>query len=125
MKRPIRILAIAATAAALGSLTVASGQDPLPEPTVESRLLELEERVARLSTTLDIRTEVSGPQDRVNRDFNLDTRLTDIERRLQQLSFEMSTVSSRISSAINAANQAQRDAQMAQQMARDVMNRVR
>jgi len=121
MKRPSRILAIAATAAALGSLTIASGQDPLAEPTVESRLLELEERVARLSTTLEMRTEVSGPRDRVN----LDTRLADIERRLQQLSIEMSTVSSRISNAVSAANQAQREAQMAQQMARDVMNRVR
>lgn len=121
MKRPSKILAIAAMVAALGGLTIAAGQDPLPERTVESRLLELEERVARLSAALDMRAEVSGPQDRVN----LDTRLSDIERRLQQLSIEMSTISSRASNAVNTANQAQRDAQTAQQMARDVMNRVR
>jgi primosomal protein N'' len=125
MKRFIGVLAITGSVLAFGVLTIASGQNELPAPTVESRLLELEEGLARLGTTLQMRTEVSGPQDRVNRDFNLDTRLNEIERRLQQLGFEMSNVSSQISSAVNAANQAQRDAQMAQQMARDVMNRVR
>jgi hypothetical protein len=125
MKRQVRALAIAGAVTGLGLLTVASGQDPLPERTVENRILELEERVARLSTTLEMRTGVSGPQDRANRDFNLDARLGEIERRLQQLEFAMSGISSQLSGAVNAANQAQRDAQMAQQMARDVMNRVR
>lgn len=125
MKRPIRIVAIAGAVAALGSLTIASGQDPLPERTVENRILELEERVARLSTTLEMRTGVAGPQDRANRDFNLETRLGEIERRLQQLDFQMSTMTSQISMAVNAANQAQRDSQMAQQMARDAISRIR
>jgi uncharacterized protein YlxW (UPF0749 family) len=124
MKRSTRLLALGLVVTP-GLMTIASGQDQFPEPTVESRILELEDMVARLNTVVQLRTEVSGPQDRVSRDFNLDQRLGNLERQVQQLTYEMSNINSQISSAVSAANQAQRDAQMAQQMVRDLSIRVR
>ena len=124
MKRSTTMLAIGA-AAAVGLMTMASGQNEFPEETVESRLLLLEDAVSRLNTVVQMRTEVSGPEDRVTRDFNLEQRLSSLERQVQQLAYDVSNVNSQISTAVNAANQAQRDAQMAQQMARDLSFRVR
>jgi uncharacterized protein YlxW (UPF0749 family) len=124
MKRSATMLAIG-TAAAVGLMAMASGQNEFPEQTVESRLLQLEDAVSRLNTVVQMRTEVSGPQDRVTRDFNLEQRLNSLERQVQQLAYDVSNVNSQISMAVNAANQAQRDAQMAQQMARDAMLRAR
>jgi uncharacterized protein YlxW (UPF0749 family) len=123
MKRSTTMLAIGT--AAVGLMTLASGQDEFPEQTVESRLLQLEDAVSRLNTVVQMRTEVSGPQDRVTRDFNLEQRLNNLERQVQQLAYDVSNVNGQISMAVNAANQAQRDAQMAQQMARDLSFRVR
>jgi uncharacterized protein YlxW (UPF0749 family) len=123
MKRSATMLAIGA-AVAVGLMTMASGQDEFPEQTVESRLLQLENAVSRLNTVVQMRTEVSGPQDRVTRDFNLEQRLNNLERQVQQLAYDVSNVNSQISMAVNAANQAQRDAQMAQQIARDLSFRV-
>lgn len=118
--RCARTLALASCCLLFGLAAIALGQDAAaPAPTVESRVLLLEESVARLSTLLQMRTEASGPQDRLTRDFNLETRLGNLERQVQQLSFQVSNLNNQISSAISAANQAQRDAQMAQQMARD------
>ena len=119
MKRSTGMLALGSVVT-VALMTIASGQDPFPEPTVESRIAVLEDRVASLNTLLQMRTEVSGPQDRITRDFDLDQRLNSLEREVQQLGFEMSNMRSQVSSAVTTANQAQRDAQMAQQMARDL-----
>lgn len=124
MKRSTGLFALGLVVT-LGLVTIASGQDEFPEPTVESRILQLEDLVARLNTMVQLRTEVSGPEDRVTRDFDLDQRLGALERQVQQLALEMSNLNSRISSAVSTASQAQRDAQMAQQMARDLSFRVR
>jgi uncharacterized protein YlxW (UPF0749 family) len=123
MKRSTTMFAIGAIIAA-GLMTMASGQDEFPQQTVESRLLELEAAVSRLNTVVQMRTEVSGPEDRVTRDFNLEQRLNNLERQVQQLAYDVSNVNSQISMAVNAAQQAQRDAQMAQQIARDLSFRV-
>ena len=118
MKRSTGMLALGSVVT-LALMTLASGQDTLPQPTVEGRIAALEDRVTSLNTLLQMRTEVSGPQDRVTRDFDLDQRLNSLERRVQQLAYDMQSINSQISAAVNTANQAQRDAQMAQQMARD------
>ena len=124
MKRSTRLLAIGSVTT-LGLMAIASGQNPFPEPTVESRIAALEDTVARLNLTLQMRTEAAGPQDRATRDFTLDQRLDSIERGVQALQRQVMDIERQAYNAMSTATQAQRDAQMAQQMARDVMNRVR
>jgi uncharacterized protein YlxW (UPF0749 family) len=124
MKGTITIIVLSVSLCALGALTVAFGQDD-DRLSIEERVLMLERNVATLDTQLQLRTSTSGPEDRISRDFNLQTRLGDIERRVQQLSNEIQNLQRQASNAAQAANQAQRDAQMAQQMARDAQNRIR
>lgn len=126
MKRNSMLLILAGTLLSLGLLTMAGGQDAESDDTVENRLRQLERMVATLDTQLQLRTATGGgPEDRTTRDFNLTTRLSDIERRIQQLGNDLSNLQRQTNDAVRVASQAQRDAQLAQQIARDAANRIR
>lgn len=124
MKGTTAIAVLAVSICTAGALTLAFGQED-SRLSVEERLLLLERNVATLDTQLQLRTSTSGPEDRISRDFSLEMRLGNIERRVQQLSNDVQNLQRQASNAVQAANQAQRDAQMAQQMARDAQNRIR
>jgi len=123
MKGSNAIVVLSVSICALGTLTMAFGQDD--GSSIEERVLVLERAVATLDTQLQLRTSTSGPEDRISRDFNLEMRLSDIERLVQQLGNDMQDLQRQASNAAQAASQAQRDARMAQQMARDAQNRIR
>jgi len=112
-------------------MTSANSQDPPARttadnrPAVDDRLDELELRLANMDSLIRFRTDAAGPPDRINRDFNLETRLSDLERRVQQINNEMLNLQRQVSNAERTANQAQNDARMAQQTARDAANRIR
>ena len=94
-------------------------------PTIDQRVRQLEVNIIALQTELQRRTAtMAGPDDRMSRDFNLDTRLTNIERQVQQLSNSVLELQRQIADATRAASQAQSDAMQAQQIARDAQARI-
>lgn len=113
-----------ACAMTLGLLTIAHGQQPKPEDVTNARISRLEQQVANLDNLLHLRTDTPGIQDRANRDYNVDTRLTAIERSLAQINNELQDLQRQLSDAVRMASQAQSDAQMAQQLARDAAARL-
>ena len=112
-----RVFVIVASVMTLALTTGAVGQDGVTERPIESRILALEQTVSRLSIQLLQRTEVTGPQDRMTRDLNLENRLRQIEQSVQQLSVELAALNRQLSSVATTASQAQRDAQMARDAA--------
>ena len=93
-------------------------------PTVEQRVSTLELTLSQLRTELSRRTDVAGPDDRITRDMNLDNRLRDIERQLQQINNSIMELQRQLGDATRAASQAQNDAMLAQQIARDAQARI-
>ena len=93
-------------------------------PTVEQRVAQLELTISMLQTELRRRTDVSGPDDRMSRDMNLDNRLRDIERQVQQVNNSVMELQRQLGDAMRAASQAQNDAMLAQQIARDAQSRI-
>jgi len=124
MKRFAKLLACGGLAMSLGLLPIAFGQNTQPQPTLDSRVRQLELSLGMLNNQLQMRTEVSGPQDRTTRDYNLDTRIDDLERQIQQLNNTLMDLQRQIGDAVRAASQAQNDAMMAQQIARDAQSRI-
>jgi len=121
---PTRLVA-GACAIALMGLASSYGQSPGSDDAVEQRLSQLEQSLAELDTLLHVRTDTVGIPDRTNRDFNLETRLTAIERNVQQINNVMLDLQRQVADAYRMANQAQSDAQLAQSLARDAANRIR
>jgi uncharacterized protein YlxW (UPF0749 family) len=119
------MLACVGFAMGLSLLTVAFSQNTDPDVTTERRIRQLELDLSNLSMQLQVRTNVSGPQDRTTRDFNLETRLNNLEQRVQQIDNEILNLQRQVFDATRAANQAQSEAQMAQSIARDAANRIR
>ena len=93
-------------------------------PTVEQRVSSLELTLSQLRTEISRRTDVAGPDDRITRDMNLDNRLRDIERQLQQINNSIMELQRHLGDATRAASQAQNDAMLAQQIARDAQARI-
>jgi hypothetical protein len=94
-------------------------------PTVDQRVRQLELNIIALQSELQRRTAtLSGPDDGITRDFNLETRLGNIERQVQQLGNSVLDLQRQIGDAARAASQAQNDAMLAQQIARDAQARV-
>lgn len=102
-----------------GLLTIASSQEADDADDTEIRILRLEQSVQRLSTELEFRTEVSGPEDRLRRDINLDQRLGAIEQQLRRLESQLTSIEREVQAASRAASQAQNEARQAQQLARN------
>jgi len=121
---PVRLVA-GACAIALVGLASSFGQSPGSDDTVDKRLSQLEQNLAELETLLHVRTDSVGIPDRTNRDFNLETRLTAIERNVQQINNVVLDLQRQVGHAYRMANQAQNDAQLAQSLARDAANRIR
>jgi uncharacterized protein YlxW (UPF0749 family) len=105
--------------------TVQRAPTPQQAPTMDQRVSQLELSISVLQSELQRRTApMAGPDDRMSRDFNLDTRLTNIERQVQQLSNSVMELQRQIADATRAASQAQSDAMLAQQIARDAQARI-
>lgn len=123
-----RIAALSAAAAlSLVALiaTSAVGQNSVNvERTTEQRLRQLETEIAALTGLVRLRTDAGPPDDRISRDFNLEMRLSTIERTVQQIGNELLMLQRQVSEASQAASQAQNEARMAQQMARDAAMRI-
>jgi sensor histidine kinase YesM len=109
----------------LGSVANSFGQATDAPDSVESRLQILEKNVATLDDLLRLRTDVAGIQDRTSRDYNVDMRLTALERSVQQLGNQLLDLQRQVADANRMALQAQGEAQMAQSLARDAANRIR
>jgi hypothetical protein len=106
-------------------MAIAHGQNDATGLTDDERLLRLERLVLTLDSQLQQRTSVVGPDDRITRDFNLDTRLDNIELHAESLSRQVMDLQRALANAQRIADQALREAQMAQQTARAVEIRSR
>jgi gas vesicle protein len=110
---------------ALAALPIAFAQNTSQQPTLDARVRQLEISLSSLASQVSVRTDVgSGPDDRMMRDINLDTRLGNIERQVQQVNNSVMELQRQISDAVRAASQAQSDAMLAQQIARDAQARI-
>lgn len=107
-----------------GQTQQAPAQNVQRGPTVEQRVNSLELTISQLRTELSRRTDVAGPDDRMTRDMNMDNRLRDIERQLQQVNNSITELQRQLGDATRAASQAQNDAMLAQQIARDAQARI-
>jgi hypothetical protein len=125
MKRFLQILGFAGAIPAIGLIAIAYGQNESTGLTDDERLLRLERLVLTLDSQLQQRTSVVGPEDRLTRDFNLETRLDNIELHAEQLGRQAMDLQRQVADAQRIANQAQRDAQMALQTARTAEIRTR
>ena len=125
MKQVMKLVAYGFFGLGLAGMTVvfAPGPPSSDAAATERRLRDLEATVANLESLLRRRTDVPGIDDRVNRDFNLNARLNQIEQQVQQLSFELTNVRQQSADALRIATQAQNEAQMAQQAARNASMR--
>jgi predicted RNase H-like nuclease (RuvC/YqgF family) len=127
-----KAIALGGVALLLGLQPLVFGQDasraPAPGaqrgPTVEQRVAQLESTISMLQTELRRRTDVAGPDDRISRDMNLDNRLRDLERQIQQVNNSVMELQRQLGDAVRAASQAQSDAMLAQQIARDAQSRI-
>lgn len=118
-------LVLGGVALVLGLQPIVFGQSAPQPPTTEQRIRQLELNLSALQAELQRRTAtMAGPEDRMTRDFNLETRLTNIERQLQQVSNSVMDLQRQIGDAARAASQAQSDAMLAQQLARDAQARI-
>lgn len=125
MKRYLKTLGCTGSILAVGLIAIAHGQNDSTGLSDDERLMRLERLVLTLDSQLQQRTSVVGPDDRITRDFNLDTRLNNIELQTEQLARQIMDLQRQVSDAQRIANQAQRDAQMAQQIARNAESRIR
>lgn len=125
MKRYVHLLGFVGSILAVGLMAIAYGQNESTGLSDDERLMRLERLVTTLESQLQQRTSVVGPDDRISRDFNLDTRLDNIELHAEQLSRQVMDLQRQVADAQRIANQAQRDAQMAQQVARTAEARSR
>jgi hypothetical protein len=125
MKRTTRILCVAGSILAAGVMAIAHGQNDATGLTDDERLLRLERLVLTLDSQLQQRTSVVGPDDRITRDFHLDTRLDNNELHAESLSRQVMDLQRALANAQRIADQALREAQMAQQTARAVEIRSR
>jgi gas vesicle protein len=119
-----KLLVAGTVAATIGMLTIANGQIANPKMTVDDRLDLLENKLSNLDNLVHRRTDTQGIEDRTNRDYNVDTRITNLERNLQQINNQLMDLQRQVQDANRIANQAQNDAQTAQQLARDAANRI-
>lgn len=131
MNRNTKVLVLGSVALLLGLEPIVFGQSaqqaPTTQraPTLDDRMRQLELNIMTLQSELQRRTAtLGGPEDGISRDFNLDTRLSNIERQVQQLSNSVMELQRQISDATRAASQAQSDAMLAQQIARDAQARI-
>lgn len=125
MNAPVSRLVAGVCAIGLGVLASSYAQSPDTTKSLDDRVSVLEQNLAELTTLVHVRTDTTGIQDRNNRDFNLETRLTAIERNVQQINNVMADLQRQVADAYRMANQAQTDAQLAQSLARDAANRIR
>jgi uncharacterized protein YlxW (UPF0749 family) len=125
MNRNTKAVAVSSIALVLGLQPIVFGQSTPQAPTVDQRVRSLELSLSALQTELQRRTATMvGPEDRMTRDFNLETRLGNIEREVQQLNNSVMELQRQVGDAVRAASQAQSDANLAQQIARDAQARV-
>jgi predicted RNase H-like nuclease (RuvC/YqgF family) len=128
MRAGTRSILVSGFVLSIGLLPLAFSQDaepaPEPEPTLAQRVQTLERSLIQLNSQLQLRTDVSGPEDRRTRDFNLEQQINDLERQIQQLNNTVMDLQRQLSDALRAANQAQSDAMQAQQIARDAQSRI-
>jgi predicted nucleic acid-binding Zn-ribbon protein len=124
MRRYGKLFVAGTCAMTLGFLGIALGQETKPEDVMNARISQLEEQVANIDNLLHLRTDTPGIQDRANRDYNVETRLTALERSLAQINNQLQDLQRQMSDAVRMASQAQSDAQMAQQLARDAASRI-
>lgn len=125
MKRHLKNFCFAGSILAAGWIAIAHGQDESTGLTDDERLMRLERLVVTLDSQLQQRTGVVGPDDRLTRDINLESRLNTIELQAEQLSRQVMDLQRQVADAQRIASQAQRDAQMAQQIARNAESRTR
>jgi hypothetical protein len=125
MKRYLKNFGCTGSILAVGLIAIAYGQNDSTGLSDDERLMRLERLVTTLDSQLQQRTSVVGPDDRITRDFNLDTRLNNIELQTEQLARQIVDLQRQVANAERIANQAQRDAQMAQQIARNAESRIR
>jgi hypothetical protein len=126
MKTITGLLLCGASVGVMALQPVVFGQDAQqPQVTIEQRVRSLEQSLSNLATQVRLRTDVVvGPEDRTSRDLNLDARLDEIERQMQQFNNSVLDLQRQVSDAMRASSQAQNDAMLAQQIARDAQSRV-
>lgn len=101
-------------------------QPPTEEPTVEARLLLVEQQTASLETRLAARTTF-GAGSLASSDSGLDAsrRIEALERRIETLSADLRRIQQQSDTAMRQASQAQRDAMRAADLARTAASRLR
>jgi peptidoglycan hydrolase CwlO-like protein len=109
---------------ALTFSSLALSQGVTTEDSDTRRLRALELQVSNLESLLRVRTDTPGPQDRTNRDFNIDSQLNQFEQRLQRIENEILNLQRQVQEAQRIASQAEREAASAQQTARDAAARI-
>lgn len=125
MKRFLKNLGFAGSILAVGLIAISHGQNESTGLTDDERLMRLERLVTTLDAQLQQRTRGVGPDDRITRDSNLDSRLNNLELQAGQLASQVQDLQRQVLDTQRLANQAQRDAQTAEQIARSIESRIR
>lgn len=121
MRRLHAGIVVGAGAMIVGALlTTGFAQDDENEPTTEARVTRLERELASLETRFEARTTPRADTgEGAARGITLDTRITALERRVAELSTDLTRVERQAAAALRRADQAGRDAKAAEQVARE------